>query len=133
MRESKFRYTFKHIGTGNIEKKIYTLKQLEERNANELSPCFNKEFGYELVSRDQYIGLKDKNENEIYERDVVDATYDGESFVGIVVYDASELGFKATNGKENYGSNFQYLTCCEEVEVIGDIYENTELLKGDEE
>ncbi|PGA34036.1 YopX family protein [Bacillus wiedmannii] len=78
----------------------------------------------------QYTGLKDKDGKEIYEGDVVNTIYDGESFVGIVVYDVSELDFKATNGKENYGSNFQYLTCCEEVEIIGNIYENPELLNG---
>lgn len=76
----------------------------------------------------QYTGLKDKNGKEIYERDIVDTVYDGELFTGVVVYDESELDFKATNGKENYGSNFQYLPCCEEVEVIGNAYENPELL-----
>ncbi|MCP1178506.1 MULTISPECIES: YopX family protein [Bacillus] len=78
----------------------------------------------------QYIGLKDKNGNEIFVGDVVNTIYDGELFTGIIVYDEFELGFKATNGKENYGSKFQYLPCCEEVEIIGNIYENSELLKG---
>lgn len=78
----------------------------------------------------QYTGLKDVHGKEIYEGDVVNTIYDGELFTGVVVYDESELGFKATNGKENYGSNFQYLPCCEEVEIIGNIYENPELLKG---
>ncbi|MHA4046429.1 YopX family protein [Bacillus cereus] len=77
----------------------------------------------------QYTGLKDKNGKEIYEGDVVDTVYDGKLFTGVVVYDESELDFKATNGKENYGSNFQYLPCCDEVEIIGNIYENPELLK----
>ncbi|PFZ19510.1 YopX family protein [Bacillus wiedmannii] len=76
----------------------------------------------------QYTGLKDAHGKEIYEGDIVDTVYDGTLFTGVVVYDESELDFKATNGKENYGSNFQYLPCCEEVEVIGNIYENPELL-----
>ncbi|PDZ49756.1 hypothetical protein CON07_20010 [Bacillus sp. AFS094611] len=78
----------------------------------------------------QYTGLKDKNGDEIFVGDVVDTIYNGELFTGVVVYDESELGFKATNGKENYGSSFQYLPCCEEVEIIGNIHENPELLKG---
>ncbi|HHI3608506.1 TPA: YopX family protein [Bacillus anthracis] len=81
----------------------------------------------------QYTGLEDKNGKEIYEGDVVDTVYDGELFTGIVIYDESELDFKATNGQENYGSNFQYLPCCDEVEVIGNIYENPDLLNRKEE
>lgn len=77
----------------------------------------------------QYTGLKDKNGKGIYEGDVVDTVYDGKLFTGVVIYDESELDFKATNGEENYGSNFQYLPCCDEVEVIGNIYENPDLLK----
>ncbi|KZE04177.1 hypothetical protein B4117_4347 [Bacillus mycoides] len=76
----------------------------------------------------QFTGLKDKNGKEIYEGDIVDTVYDGELFTGNVVYDTSELGFKATNGKENYGSDFQYPTCCEEVEVIGNTYEDNNIL-----
>ncbi|MDY0394761.1 YopX family protein [Virgibacillus halophilus] len=64
--------------------------------------------------------------------DVVEAPYDGEGFTGVVVYDLSELDFKATNGQENYGSNFQYLTCADEIKIIGNVHENPELLRGDE-
>jgi hypothetical protein len=78
----------------------------------------------------QYTGLKDKNGRDVYEGDIVRTVYDGKEFVGIVVFDESELGFKATNGKENYGTDFQYLTCCEEVEVIGNVYENSELMEA---
>lgn len=77
----------------------------------------------------QYIGLKDKNGKGIYEGDIVDTTYDGSTFVGVVVYDLSELDFKATDGKEHYRQNFQYLPRCDEIEIIGNIYENPELLE----
>jgi len=72
LREKKFRYTFKHIDTGNIERKIYTLSQLEKRNVSELSPCFNTEFGYELIGRDEFTGLKDTLGNDIYEEDLIE-------------------------------------------------------------
>lgn len=39
------------------------------------------------------------------------------------------MDFKGTNGKENYGHNFTYLTCCEEVKKVGNIYDNPELVK----
>ena len=77
----------------------------------------------------QYTGLKDKNGVEICEGDIVETVYNGEVFAGVVVYDLSEVDFKVTDGKEKYGRNFQYLTGNDENEVLGNIYENPELLK----
>jgi uncharacterized phage protein (TIGR01671 family) len=78
----------------------------------------------------QHIRLPDKNSKKIYEGDTVRCIYDGVETVHIVVFDKSELDFKATNGKEEYGNHFQYMTCCEEVEVIGNIHDNLKRLKG---
>lgn len=118
MREIKFRYTFKHTGTGNVEKKIYTLKQLEERNVSELSPCFNKEFGYELVSRDQYTGLKDAKGNEIYTGDMI-LVFEWNRKYKVVF----ERGMFKVSGSTTFSlvtvTNGE-LSC----EVIGNIYEN---------
>ena len=72
----------------------------------------------------QYTGLKDKNGVEIYEGDIVRIVYDNIEHIYQIIFDEEELDFKATNGKKNYGGNFQYLGCCEEIEVIGNIYEN---------
>ena len=61
--------------------------------------------------------------------DIVEIIYDREPFTGVVVYDLGETDFKATNGSEDYGNNFQYLTVGESIEVIGDIHKNPELLE----
>ena len=78
----------------------------------------------------QYTGLKDKNGVEICEGDIVETVYNGEVFAGVVVYDLSEVDFKVTDGKEKYGRNFQYLAGNDKNEVIGNIYENQELLES---
>jgi uncharacterized phage protein (TIGR01671 family) len=81
---------------------------------------------FDEVELMQFINYKDKNGKEVYEGDIVNCVYDGELNRYVVVFDLSELDFKATNGKEKYGKNFQYLLCCEEVEVMGNIYEDKE-------
>ena len=77
----------------------------------------------------QFTGLCDKNGKRIWENDVVWLVYDGKEHIYQIVWDNSELDFKATNGEENYGSNFEYLLCCDEIEVIGNIFDNPELLQ----
>ena len=66
---------------------------------------------------------------EVFEGDIVKIIYDSEPFTGVVVYDLGEADFKATNNREDYGNNFQYLTVGESIKVIGDIYQNLELLE----
>lgn len=58
----------------------------------------------------QFTGLCDKNGKRIWESDVVWLVYDGKEHIYQIVWDNSELDFKATNGEENYGSNFEYFT-----------------------
>ena len=77
----------------------------------------------------QFTGLCDKNGKKIWENDVAWLVYDGKEHIYQIVWDDSELDFKATNGEENYGLNFEYLLCCEEIEVIGNIFDNKELLQ----
>lgn len=77
----------------------------------------------------QCTGLKDKNANLIWENDIVRTVYDGNEHIYQVVWDESELDFKATNGKENYESNFEYLPCCDEIEILGNCFDNPELLE----
>ena len=77
----------------------------------------------------QCTSLKDENGVKIFEGDIVRIIYNGNEFIRTIIWDNNELDFKATNGEEKYGSNFNYLNCCKEIEVIGNIYDNSELLK----
>ena len=78
----------------------------------------------------QYTGLKDSNGNEIYEGDIVKIEdYFGGDLIGNIVYDETTAGYVFHKGDErNY---FQMTLDLESYVyyVIGNIYENTELLE----
>jgi uncharacterized phage protein (TIGR01671 family) len=76
----------------------------------------------------QYTGLTDKNGLKIWEGDIVECVYDGQVNVRKIIWDDSELNFKGTNGKNQYGTNYDYLSCCEELVIMGNIYDSPNLL-----
>lgn len=82
----------------------------------------------------QYTGLKDKNGKEIYEGDIVDFvihTWDGggEQYVGEVVFSNGMYHIETTNNISE-GSNILFFVLDQDdgFEVIGNVYENSELL-----
>lgn len=89
---------------------------------------------YELM---QYTGIKDKNEKEIYEGDIVkfldeevtysDCRYDYDEFIntGRVIFNDKLMGWDITNRNMDLEEIWHY---SEYIEVIGNIYENPELL-----
>ena len=80
-----------------------------------------------LVDNDtvgQYIGVDDKNGKEIYEKDIARVDGKRELFTVVWVFDTARFGLQ---GKEE-------LLCFEfgigsRIEVIGNVYENADLLK----
>lgn len=78
----------------------------------------------------QYTGLKDKSGKEIYEKDVVKVFTSKEWRIGKIIYEHSGFTIDVTNNKElEYGRTaiLENLT-----EVIGNIYDNPELLEKGE-
>lgn len=82
------------------------------------------------VVLEQFTGLKDKNGKEIYEGDIVEY---------VTYYYGNEKRHRKVIEWEEWDSddfgephNLGYFNLSEYVEVIGNIHENPELLKGDE-
>jgi hypothetical protein len=75
----------------------------------------------------QYTGLTDKNGKEIYEGDIVSfQTKNGDrDFIGSVIWLAEVAGF-VVSSENNYFGAMHYI---HNLKVIGNIYENPELIK----
>ena len=91
--------------------------------------------------QDNTHGLKDKTEKEIYEGDIVKVKlYKGEEekyFIGKVEYFGSNFIVDADNNSEYHvydldGFGIDYRYNLEDCEVIGNIYDNPELLEKGE-
>ena len=78
----------------------------------------------------QYTGLKDKNGKEIYEGDIVKVFTSKKWRIGKIIYEYSGFTIDVTNNKElEYGRTGIIESL---IEVIGNIYDNPELLEEGE-
>jgi uncharacterized phage protein (TIGR01671 family) len=125
MREIKFRFWNKKR---ELMSKVYGLGTLWE--------CLNGEWGvwewrWEDVIKLQYTGLKDKNGKEIYEGDIVEG-FGGEKYKVIWEDNWSRFVFENFD-EEDYSYDPADNENCSQhyLEVIGNIYENSDLLSDD--
>ena len=89
-------------------------------------------FNIEDVKIQQCTGLKDKNGKLIYEGDIVKFNYDTDEIKAVISWDDKELiGFYLNTidyFKDKYVTDYDFYK--DVYEVIGNIYENPELLEG---
>lgn len=128
----KFRYVFKKDFGGKTgicyKMPIFNLDTITDENFNKIVKSYI-DYGYKLISIEQSTGLKDKNGNLIYEGDIVKGTCGVYWGLMVVEYLENRASFiyRRLNGKYHplpiLGEyNFK--------ELIGNIYENPELLEN---
>ena len=122
MREIKFKFLMEN---GEVTKPYY-LKELIDSDAYINIEC---EYSCKIKQELQYTGLKDKNDVEIYEGDIIEliCNESGCVLTGKYICLFKDGCFKF---KEN-GSDWVGTISDSNIKVIGNIYENPELLKGE--
>lgn len=125
-REVRIRYTFKRKEDGHIWQEITPIECLEGKGDK---PFILNNFGLlDLIGRDLWTGLKDKNNIDIYEGDIV-IVKEHYEFSGKWSEQVCAVSFN--NGAFVVDSKkfHDYITKVKSlVEVIGNIYQNPELL-----
>ena len=97
-----------------------------DRIKNELYLAFFSQSYWEIM---QYTGLKDKNGKEIYEGDIIGAFYFVQDKLTVIFMDGC---YQVNNDQDGETGQLlsEYLrTYPNKVEIIGNVYENPELLK----
>ena len=76
----------------------------------------------------QYTGKTDKKGKEVWEGDIVNAECFGKHGICEVVWSKHQAAFKLLHNKKNYYWGMPICDDDESVEVIGNIYQNPELI-----
>jgi uncharacterized phage protein (TIGR01671 family) len=129
MREILFRAKYKHDkwAYGHYVK----LWDTHCINLGKENACYNMDISIETLG--QYTGLTDKNGTKIFEGDIIKANsniygspfFDG--IIGKVVY--AECSF-FIEPKNPIDSQYLFADECAEIEIIGNVYDNPELLEA---
>ena len=114
-REIKFKYIFDATENGLwIESREFTIEQIEQGEPyNFMDCCFTTSA---KITRLQYIGRKDKNGKDIYDGDILEARRNTKNPIRWVME------------WHERDARWSMISPIEEFEIIGNIYENPELI-----
>lgn len=80
---------------------------------------------------EQYTELKDKNGKKIFEGDIVACNQSGSYGISVIIYDNSAFYVMPLNGNILERTLWDYWYNDWDIEVIGNIHDNPELLEGE--
>jgi uncharacterized phage protein (TIGR01671 family) len=117
MNEIKFELFLRRKDGSDSYYEHLTLDELINRNGCLFNPDI-----WEVVYKRQYTGINDKNKKEIYEGDILllESFIDDKTFTVPVTFEDGMFVAKGSGLLCHYGDKF----------IIGNIYENPELIKG---
>lgn len=124
MRDVKFR-------AWNYEQKeMYNFEELEELGISLVDIKYSEDVPLFFM---QYTGLTDKNGKEIYEWDIVKVADDWDEY-GFMAGEKREVyyskgSFRLKPKENNNGNGHTFDDSLNDIEVVGNIYENPELLE----
>lgn len=102
-----------------------------ERNSDEINDYYSYVSTFQSFTDEerfnfmQYTGLKDRSGKEIYEGDIVTGLFNHTDIIGHIIYGSDATFFIYRKGLYGIGLN----NAEDWLEVIGNIYENPELLE----
>ena len=132
-REIKFKRVFQHSETGEITMSVWGNVNNHDKPCDDFSFFKSPSVisGWKPIADIQFTGLKDKNGKEIWEGDVVifdNREIGGDRIIGEVMFNTdrtlSQLEWGLWTRYGYYKTDF-----LGSIEVVGNIYENPELLK----
>ena len=112
----KFRYVYSD--GKEIKTFIYDIEEIEEGNVFKKTHILDASNGFKLISRDRFIGLKDKNGTEIFIKDILDTEHYGlvevvydERYQQIISYPVEEGAMTVPDvfGNVWYANQFDYI------------------------
>jgi len=123
MSEIKIRYRILDKTYHKIETLIFTLEEIE-KNENHILECLNNKHT-EVLSRERYAEKEDKDGVEIYEGDIISNPKYEESYA--VEYAKTLAGYVGYGDDRIAGC---YLIIDDDIEVIGNVHDNPELVEN---
>ena len=120
IREIEFRYVVKYPATNTIVMFVRTLEQIEKEKVFPLDNL------HQIIAKNQYVGIKDKNGKKVFEHDVVkiipSSKYSTKEIIGIVRWLTGTFYIEPFENSGTTSSYFSLRFC--KMEVLGDIYHN---------